>query len=203
MKSVAEVGAIADPMERMTEAARLVRASEAKAERLRIRRDLAVLIMLRPFANAVADTNAARARLRERLNAGEITDEEYLAGLATNRAKRQRDLIAADVEVYPVDIYEMLGVSRNLVNRTLMRMPNGPLPHLVDPARSAKNAHAQVPEVEAIIEEAREIRDTAALILMSGEDEKGHRFQPVSNADIARATQLTTARIAQLREGIR
>lgn len=203
MKSVEQVAAIADPLERAKEAASLVRAAEAKIERLRARRDLAILIMLRPFADAVADSNAARARLRDALNEGKITEKEYQQGLWENRKKRQRDLIDREVTVYPVHIYEMLGVSRNLVNRTLMRMPNGPLPTLSDPARSARNAHSQIPEVEKIIEDAREVRDTAALILMSGEDEKGNEFPPKSNADVARATRLTTARIAQLREGIR
>lgn len=203
MKDVAEVAAIPDPYERAAEAASLARWAEDKAEKLRNRRELAVLIMLRPFADAVAQTNAARARLRERLDAGEITEDEYTEGLAENREQRQKDLANANVEVYPVHIYKMLGVSRNLVNRTLMRMPDGDLPTMSDPARSAKHAHSQLPEVEGIIEQAREIRDTAILTCMEGEDDAGQEWPRRSNADLARATHLTTARVAQLREGSR
>lgn len=203
MKNATDVAQIADPMERLTAAAALVRKAEQRADSLRTKRDLAILAMLRPFADAVAATNAERARLRDRLHAGELTDAEYDAALTANREQRRADLAAANVTVYPKDVYEMLGVSRNLVNRLLMRMPDAPLPHMADPARAAKRAHAQIPPIEATIAHAREIRDIAALILMSGQDEDGHTFPPVSNADVARATGLTTARIAQLREGVR
>lgn len=199
MKSVTDVASISDLRERLAAASHLVRESERKAERLRLRRDLAILVMLRPFADAVAATNAKRASLRADLEAGKITDDGYLTGLNANREQRGADLAAANVEVYPVHVYEMLGVSRNLVNRLLMRMPTTPLPEMHDPARVAKRAHAQMPEVEETLAKAREIRDTAALLLMSGEGENGEEFPPVSNADVARVTGLTTARIAQLR----
>ena len=199
MKSVTDVASISDLRERLASASHLVRESETKAERLRLRRDMAILVMLRPFADAVATTNAKRAALRADLEAGKITDEEYLTGLNANREQRGADLAAAEVAVYPVHVYEMLGVSRNLVNRLLMRMPTAPLPDMADPARVAKRAHAQMPEVEETLSKAREIRDTAALMLMSGEGENGEEFAPVSNADVARVTGLTTARIAQLR----
>lgn len=199
MKSVADVASITDLRERLAAASALVRACEEKAERLRIRRDVAILVMLRPFADAVADTNAKRAELRTALDADQITAEQYAAGLAENREQRRADLAKAGVEIQPVNVYEMLGVSRNLVNRLLMRMPTTPLPEVKDPARTAKRAHAQMPEVEETLSKAREIRDTAALMLMAGEGENGEEFPPLSNADVARVTGLTTARIAQLR----
>lgn len=203
MKSVADVAAIADPMERLTAAATLVRQAEAKAETLRTKRDLAILVMLRPFADAVAKANAARADLRNDLDAGVLTETEFRTALAENRDRRRADLEAAGVTVYPVDVYEMLGVGRSLVNRVLMRMPVEPLPPMRDPAKAARDAHAKIKAMEQTIIDAREIRDTAAMILMSGHDETGKAVPPVSNAEIARATQLTTARVAQLRESVR
>lgn len=200
MKSVSDVAKIEDPMERLTAAANLVRTAEARVERLRSRRDLAILTMLRPFADAVAPTNAVRAQLRAKVNAGELDDEQYIAALGENREQRRADIEAANVTITPVDVYEMLGVSRNLVNRLLMRMPDAPLPDVANPKRAAKAAHAKIPEWECVIEEARAIRDATARMVMSGEDDDGREFTPVSNADVARATGLTTARIAQLRE---
>lgn len=203
MMSVEQVAKIADPMERLTAASDLARKAEAQEERLRSKRDLAILTMLRPFAEAVAPTNAVRAQIRRRLNDGEITEDEYEVLLRENREQRGRDLAAANPPVQPSDVYKMLDVSRNLVNRLLMRMPSGDLPPVLNPKRTAREAHAKMPACEALIEQAKEIRDTAALILMSGEDDDGRTFEPVSNADVARATGLTTARIAQLREGVR
>lgn len=203
MKSPADVANIADPYKRMVAAANLARQAESKAEGYRNKRDLAILVMLRPFADAVARTNAERKRLRDALNAGTITDEEYTEGLAANRAQRQADLAAADVKIQPVDVYEMLNVSRNLVNRILMRMPTEPLPPMRDPKRTAKAAHAKVAPLMEVVDAAKEIRDTAALMLMDGEGPNGEQVTPVSNADVARATGLTTARIAQLRESVR
>ena len=200
MKSVADVANISDLRERLAAASALVRASETKAEQLRTRRDVAILVMLRPFADAVATTNAVRANLRADLDTDKITDEEYTAALAANREERHDHLESAGVKVFPVHVYEMLGVSRNLVNRLLMRMPTAPLPTMADPAKVAKRAHVQMPEVEQTLSSAREIRDTAALLLMAGEDENGGELPPVSNADVARITGLTTARIAQLRD---
>jgi hypothetical protein len=203
MKSVQDVAKIADPFKRMVAAATLSRQAEAKADGYRQKRDLAILVMLRPFADAVAATNAERKRLRDALEAGHITEDGYAVGLAKNREQRQRDLREANVVTYPVHVYEMLGVSRNLVNRILMRMPTEALPDMRDPKRSAKAAHAKIGPLEQIIDAAKEIRDTAALLLMAGEDDAGNEVAPVSNADVARATGLTTARIAQLRESIR
>lgn len=195
MKSVNEVAKISDPMKRLAASALLVRQAEAKIETLRNRRNLAILVMLRPFADAVADTNAARATLRSRRDAGEITEAEYEAGLSENREQRQKDLRAANVTIYPVTIYKMLGVVRSLVNRILMRMPDGDLPTMSDPAKAARNAHRQLPQYEKILRDARIIRDDAALSLIEGAS-----GAPVSNAEIARTAGLTTARIAQLRE---
>ena len=200
MKSVTDVAQIADPLARLTAAAELARTAEAKADALRTKRDLAVLTMLRPFADAVAPTNAARARLRAELDAGKITDDEYENGLTENREQRRRDIEAAKVEVFPVDVYKMLGVARSLVNRILMRMPNDPLPVMRNPEKVAKASHDKIPEWEAVVEQAREIRNKAALDLMTGENDTGVY---TSNADIARATHLTTARVAQIREGAR
>lgn len=203
MKSVADVANIADPYKRMVAAATLARQAEAKADGYRRKRDLAILVMLRPFADAVAETNAERKRLRDALNAGTITDDEYAEGLAANREQRQRDLAAADVKIQPVDVYEMLNVSRNLVNRILMRMPTEDLPPMRSPQRTAITAHEKIAPLVETIDAAKEIRDTAALMLMAGEGPDGEHVTPVSNADVARATGLTTARIAQLREGVR
>ena len=147
MKSVADVASITDVFKRMVAAATLARQAEQKMEGYRRKRDLAILVMLRPFADAVAATNAERKRLRDALEAGEISDDEYTAGMTANREQRQHDLREAEVGIYPVHVYEMLGVSRNLVNRILMRMPTDPLPPMRNPERSAKAAHADLSAV--------------------------------------------------------
>jgi hypothetical protein len=196
MKSLHDVATISDQMTRLTEAALLVREAEAETERLRTERDLAVLVLLRPFADAVAPANAARADLRAALEAGTITGDEFRAALAENRDRRRDSLVAAKVKIYPVEVYEALGVGRSLVNRILMRMPNEPLPPVDEPADVARAAHGEVKALEHVIRAAREIRDTAAVTMMSGHDDDGDQIPPVSNAQIARATNLTTARIA-------
>lgn len=203
MKSVNDVASIEDPMSRMVAAADLAREAETKADAQRERRDLAILVMLRPFADAVAGTNAERNRLRERRDTGQITDEEYIAFLAENREKRQDDLHKAKVTIYPADIYKMLGISRNLVNRILMRMPVEDLPPIRRPKQIAQTAHAKIGPLQETVSQARDIRTAAALQVMSGEDDQGNAIPPVSNAEIARATRLTTARVAQLRTAVR
>lgn len=203
MKSVNDVAKIADPMSRMVAAADLAREAESKADVQRERRDLAILVMLRPFADAVANTNAERNRLRDQRDRFKITEEQYVTALAENREQRQSDIDHAQVKVYPADIYKMLGVSRNLVNRILMRMPVEDLPEMRSPKRTAQTAHSKIGPLQEIVAQAREIRDAAALLVMAGEDDNGNPVDPVSNAEIARATQLTTARVAQLRTAVR
>lgn len=200
MKTVTDVAAITDPMERLVAASDLVRKAETKVERLRNQRDLAILVMLRPFADAVAPTNAARARVKAAYHDGKITQEEYSEALAENRKRRRYDLEVAGVTVQPVNVYEPLGVSRGMVNRLLMRMPDGPLPVVENPEAEARSAATKLPAVEETLTEAKRIRRDAALILMDGRDDDGNEFQPISNADVARITGLTTARIAQLRQ---
>lgn len=129
------------------------------------------------------------------------------AEAAAERARAERDMATIvahlDQGVPPVVLYrDTLAVSRGLFNRIIQRAP-AERPTIDNAKAVAGKAAKQVRKFEAIVEQAREIRDTAALNLMNGRDEQGNRVPPVSNADISRATGLTTARVAQMRTGTR
>lgn len=202
MKAVSEVASIANPMDRLRAAAALAQEAEARGEEMRVQRDLAMQVLLRPFADAVAPANAARAVLRQRYEAGEIDHDTYQAGLAENRARRRKDLADAGVKIHPVHVYTALDCGRSLVNRVLMRMPNDPPKRMRDPESAAREAHAAVREADAVLADAREVRDMAAITLMSGIDDDGNPIGLVTNAEIARETGLSTARIAQMRSEV-
>jgi hypothetical protein len=119
------------------------------------------------------------------------------------RALRDMATVVAHLDqgVPPVRLYrDVLNVSRGLFNRMIQRAPSE-RPEIENAERVAAKAAKDVRKYKVIVEDAREIRDVTALMLMSGEDEAGNPAAPVSNADIARATKLTTARVAQMRGG--
>lgn len=149
---------------------------------------------------------------RDRLVAAQKLVTE--ASDAAEQARAQRDMATIvahlDQGVKPVQLYrDTLAVSRGLFNRIIQRAPAdedrariiAENPELfADAQATAKTAVKAVEKYTAIAEEAREIRDTAALFLMSGQDDQGNVFTPLTNAEIARLTDLTPARIAQVRQ---
>lgn len=123
------------------------------------------------------------------------------------RAMRDMAAIVAHLDdgVPPVTMYrDVLGCSRGLFVRIIQRAP-AKRPKMEGAVEQARESAAAVRRHEAIIEAAREVRDSTALLLMNGGKDPvtGQKVTPVSNADIARATGLTTARVAQVRTGTR
>lgn len=227
MRTPAAIRKIADPEKRAKAAADLAHEARAKAEDARQRRDLAALVMIEPFVRAVAPSNAMQAdakdayygyltvggqRFAKRDTAekhaaetGEtieivgpsIDTDEYEARLAAARDRRERDLAENNVEVYPADVYNLIGVSRTLFVRMMARMPDD-LPRLDDPEAVAKAAVKDMRKFDALVDEAVKIRNEAVEVLLNGTG-----AARVKNADVARLTGLTTARVAQLRLGTR
>jgi hypothetical protein len=72
-----------------------------------------------------------------------------------------------------------------------------------DPVETMRKADREARRYEAIKSQARVIRDKTARQMMSGRDDDGNRVPAVTNAEVARLTGLTTARVSQLRKGTR
>lgn len=151
-----QVAAIENPVERLTAAADLVRASEQRAEGARSMRDMAAI-----YAHL-------------------------------------------DDGVPPVVMYrDVLQCSRGLFVRMVQRAP-AKRDRFEDAVSQARESAEAVRRHEATIEAARVIRDETALALMNGwKDPYSGEKHLLSNADVARATGLSTARIAQMRTGTR
>lgn len=140
---------------------------------------------------------AKRARAAARI----VRDAEAKA----NEARYERDMAAVILHLRegwkPVEVYRALGVSRGLFVRMVQRAP-ADLPPMADPDKAMRKAARTVERLDTTCEEAREVRDEAAAGMLAGKYRKpdGTLYR---NADVARLTGLTTARIAQLRAGRR
>lgn len=196
MRTAKTIAKIADPKRRAKAASDLVREARDKAEEARQRRDLAALVMIEPFVRAVAPSNRDRDAAKRAYDAGQIDDSTYYARIEQAKSVRRAALEMAGVSVYPVDVYTLIGVSRTLFVRMMARMPER-LPKMDDPQAQAKAAARDVLRYAKIVDEAIEVRDEAVDELLNGRGER------MSNADLARLTELTTARVAQLRVGVR
>lgn len=123
------------------------------------------------------------------------------------RGMRDMATIVAHLDdgVPPVTLYrDTLKVSRGLFVRIIQRAP-AKRPRIEDAAEQARESAEAVRRHEKNIEPVRALRDETALLLMNGGKDPvtGSKVVPVSNADIARVTGLTTARVAQVRTGTR
>lgn len=92
-----------------------------------------------------------------------------------------------------------LEMSRGQFNKIIKRAPaewssDG---SVRDVEKKAIAAHQKILALDEVIAQFQEIRDSTAIGLMEGEFGGG----VVSNADVARASGLSTARIAQMRTG--
>jgi hypothetical protein len=131
------------------------------------------------------------------------------AEVRADAARSMRDIATVvahlDDGVSPVTLYrDTLECSRGLYVRIIQRAPSQ-RPKMDDALAQARESAQAVRRHEAVIEEARLVRDETALLLMNGGTDPvtGNKVTPVSNAEIARATGLTTARVAQVRTGTR
>ena len=123
------------------------------------------------------------------------------------RSMRDMATIVAHLDdgVPPVTLYrDVLKCSRGLFVRIIQRAP-AKRPKMDNAVDQARESAAAVRRHEDVIEQARAIRDETALLLMNGGKDPvtKKKITPVQNADIARATGLTTARVAQVRTGTR
>lgn len=120
-----------------------------------------------------------------------------LADAAVSQARAQRD--AACLHLLrnegwkPIQVYTLAGLSRRLFG-PIAASRKGPAPVVEDAEKIAKRAGKRFWEQKARLDEVAAIRAAA-----------GHEMLAAarSNADVARATNLSTARITQMRKGLR
>lgn len=151
----------------------------------------------------------------KRLRAASATLGEIKTAEEDARALRNIATIVAHLDhgVAPVTLYrDKVKISRGMFNRLLQRAPSdeeraaiiAAEPRLADAetaTATAAKAAADVKRYKARKWDLLEIRDTAMLLLFEGDQSVG--LAPVPNAEISRATGLTSARVAQLRTGVR
>jgi hypothetical protein len=119
-------------------------------------------------------------------------------------ARLERDRAAVSLYKHygwePVEVYRALDVSRSLFVRICERV--GPVQKVPNAEQVMNRAARTVARNEALVEEARVVRDEAATGMLHGKYRKpgGETFR---NAEVAKCTKLSTARIAQLRHGRR
>lgn len=207
--TLAEVKAIDDLIERGRAAAALTKAAEKLAEEFRSTRDMAGLVLIQPYLAVQRPYDDTMAAIDRQLEDGAITQAE--AREMRQIAKDERRAGMENVDVTPVDVYRnMLGVSRGLFVRMTHRAPQQ-LPEFLDDdgkpmtpealTELAVNARKASKVYNDIAQAARTIRDEDAISLLYGNARAGR--QPMSNAELARLFNLTTARVAQIRYGTR
>ena len=155
---------------------------------------------------AVDDVRAIPDPL-ERLAAAAALVEKAKERADAARSMRDMAVVVAHLDdgVPPVTLYrDVLKCSRGLVVRIIQRAP-AKREKMADALGQARESADAVRRHEAVIQAARPIRDETALLLMNGGTDPvtGEAVAPMSNADIARATGLSTARVAQVRTGTR
>lgn len=198
MQSVATVAAIGDIAKRAKAASRLVREAQEKADTARTDRDLAIVAMVRDFVRITGQYKAQEDEVNAAWERGEIDDPERERRLKPIRDAKNRDL-AAEAKFRPVDAYRTTGVSRSLFVRIISRAP-ADLDPIAHPDKAARKHAEAVTKYDTVTEEARQIRDDAITTCLTPVADGG---LGMSNADVARLTGLTTARIAQMRLGRR
>lgn len=146
-----------------------------------------------PTVEKVRSLSDVEERAREAAKI--VKAAEYKAKLErTKRDIAAVVLVKRDDEL-PIRVAELIGVSRGLMFRMFDHMEEADLPEIDDPRKTAEKAGKAVQKWDAQAEEAREIRDEAIMAMLGSP-----RWR---NADVARITGLTTARIAQMRQGKR
>jgi hypothetical protein len=230
MRTLASVRRIVNDDKRLAAASTLVREARAKADAARSRRDHAALVLIEPFARAVAEPNALRADAsdayygcfavdgrrygtrkeaeRAAATTGSKIEEvpptidvaEYQARLARAREVRQDNYVKFGVTVEPAEVYHLIGVSRALLVRMMKRLPEHLPPLHGDHTEVGKQATKEAEKWDRVADEALAYRDELAMSMLGQGDDGVQRRR---NAEVAQLTGLTTARVAQMRTGTR
>jgi hypothetical protein len=168
------------------------RTAKARAKEVRDRRDRAGLALIAPFATAVAPTNIERNKAKEAYENGQLATAEYYDLLEHLLAQRHKALEAANVTIEPSDVYKPMGISRARFIQMMDEM-SGELPRMRNATQVMTDSAREVERLVIVQAKSRDVRNAAIDTLL-----RKH-----SNADVARLTGLTTARMAQLRQGTR
>jgi hypothetical protein len=121
-----------------------------------------------------------------------------------DEARQERDAAAMSLHRHynwgPVDVYRAIGVSRSAFVDIAERV--GRIGKISNAEQVMSRAAATVARNETLANEAREVRDEAATGMLNGRYRKpgGGAYR---NSEVAKCTGLTTARVAQLRQGRR
>jgi DNA-binding transcriptional regulator YiaG len=181
MPSVDAIRAIPDPEKRARDA-------ESHLGPARAERDMAALVLARPYYQVCEQYNPKIEAAKE------ADDDAEVRRLTAAKAAAMKP-----VTWHPVRIYrDTIHVSRGLFNRMLGREPVA-LPDWPDADRRARRATAVVERWEPYVNDARKIRDEAVDRLMRRHDGQA----PLRNAEVARLLGVSTARVAQMRHGRR
>jgi hypothetical protein len=210
-----DLEALQDLTGRARVAASIARITQETADAARHMRDIGALLMIEPFQRAQRPYDDEIAKIDAALEAGKINKNTAMK--RRTAASTQRREAMADVVYKPVAVYrDTIGVSRGLFARMQHRKPELPTieqyieasgmlfteePSLEVVAQIAMIKRDECDTYDAINVAARTIRDEAVTELLTGDKKTGR--QPLSNADVARLTGLTTPRIHQLRYGTR
>lgn len=207
--SISDLRAIEDLPGRARAAAAVTRVAEQKADMHRSTRDMAGLVLIQPFHAVQRPYDAAMEKIDAALEAGKIKPAE--ARELRDAAKAERAAGMKNVELQPADVWRgVLGVSRGafarMTHRATQQLPefrgnNGQLLTPEQLAQLAINSREECKLYDAIAAAARDIRDDVVTMLLNGNSKV--KRPPMSNADVARLTKLTTARVAQIRYGTR
>lgn len=171
----------------------LRRASKARAKEHRDKRDRAGLILLQPFARAVLPTNIEKRKVRAAYKAGKMSPTEYYDRLRVILEKRHKALADANVTIEPADVYKPMGVSRARLIQMMEEVSVEGLPRMRNATQVLEDTSREVERLVAIQREVSAIRNAVLDVLLASN----------SNAEVARMTGMTTARVSQYRNGTR
>lgn len=177
----------------------ITRVTEEIADTARSTRDMAGLVAIQPFHAVQRPYDEAIAKIDAALDADKI--DSATAENRRQKAREKRRKGMESVEYKPAAVWrDAMGISRGMFARLIRRAP-AVLPDIPNAYEVAKAARVECELYDAINDQARTIRDRAVAVLLNGDAKRG--IQPISNADVARITGLTTARVAQMRYGRR
>lgn len=222
--TIKDLREMTDLVDRARTSAAVARETEEQGDAARHLRDVGALLMIQPFQAAQRPYDAEIERIDAALEAGKIKPAQVRDLKRVASVTRRK---AMEGVVYnPIDVYQTtIGVSRGLFIRMQHREPQLPSPEeyldeacngdprigqviaevLADEDNDILDAVAAVAKImrqdctvyDAINKESRLIRDAAIRKLARGN--KREKRQRMTNADLARLTQLTTPRIAQIK----
>jgi hypothetical protein len=182
---------------------------DTEAEVTRTSRNLAMLVLLRPYSDVDNEFEHAKARLVERLDKGKITQAKYEAELADLQIAANTQM--RDIRWKPTPVANLAGVTRGLLAESIRPVEPETLPEMTEEQakeetilRSEQTRHWAM--LRGIAEHARNV----AMHRLMGAPRNGGFG--VSNADVSRLLSVTnpitgeekrfsTARTAQIRTG--